>query len=44
MKENFKMENNAEKVITIPKKYYVMITNTTVHVLDDMQDLFNELY
>ena len=38
------MENHAEETIAVPKKYYVMITNTTVHVLDNMQDLFNELY
>lgn len=38
------MENHAEETIAVPKKYYVMITNTTVHVLDNVQDLFNELY
>ena len=38
------MENYAEETIAVPKKYYVMITNTTVHVLDNMQYLFNELY
>ena len=44
MKEIVNMENYAEETIAVPKKYYVMITNTTVHVLDNMQDLFNELY
>ena len=44
MKEIVNMENYAEETIAVPKKYYVMITNTTVHVLDNMQYLFNELY
>lgn len=38
------MENNTEKTISIPKKYFVLITNSTIHVLDNIQDLFNELY